>query len=241
MEIIVSMALLGAQVALAGSTAEGARAEPKLHCSCAQAVSLGKGLSAACKVVVPAGKAYLLASPLMLEGPKRSSEHYIYLRVGGERRENVLQYHQASAGTLDFPILFKPAVDIPLRDLASLVEVVPEQSWRFRVNWGLDGVADPNSGEWLALVKLMYLPEDRAKYLLREGGLTPVCRAILAKGLSKIKNSKETALNAVRSYPLRGYSSDGCRDVISREFRHLYSNTMKFTVVPAPGRGPEVK
>jgi hypothetical protein len=234
MKSITSLAVLIAQLVLTSSAAAESKLLPALQCRSAQVVTPETGLVITCKILAETGGFYLLTDVLELEGPRKSARRYIYLLTSGNRHENLLQYHHASAGTLDFPVLFKPTMHLPLKSLAQLVEIAPRQTRKITVKWQLNGADDPDGGDWLALVKLIYLPKNRAAFLLEEGRLTPVCRAILAKGLAQSESPAEIVLKTTRGYPGRGPSYDGCRNVISMEFNHVYSNTMKFTIAPTP-------
>jgi hypothetical protein len=224
-----------------GTPADGTPAVT-LACFSRRVVAAETIITIDCQLTNPTSVSlYVLADPLILEGPTKVEGNYLHRATGGNRFENVLQFNRSSELTLDLPYQIKPAVHLPLKSLSNLVKVRKSGSTNLRSRWKLEMAELPDRGAWIMRVKLIYLPADKASTILSGDTLTPVCREILARSLARSQAPREIALDAVRHLPNRRYTFDGCRDVISREFMHLWSNTMTIEVVPtqAPRRpGP---
>lgn len=173
---------------------------------------------------------YLLLDDLILEGPVKSIPEYLYMPLGGFRYENVLQYHQKSMGSLEFGELFDPWTTIKLKKLDRLTLLEKGVKRDLSIDWFILNGEYPREGKWIARLSLLYLPQATASQLLRKGDLPPVCRSLLSKALNAAAQSDTDLLRASRQLGGREFIVDGCHDVISRAFRHLFSNTFEIVL-----------
>lgn len=203
---------------------------------------------------------YMLYQDPVIEGPRAPKIPYIYLCTGcGKygRRENTIQYNRAEVGTLDLPILFHPTIHVPLKDLKNLVRFEAGAKRNVTVTWQLDRSQFPLAGEWLVQLKMIYLSTESVDNLLRLGSLPPICRSVLARAVGraeaappKISPSKPRALVPFRVADIFAVSDDasipksppspvakrreriydGCHDVISEEFKDVFSNVSNLRV-----------
>jgi hypothetical protein len=162
---------------------------------------------------------YLLLDDFVLEGPATSGSDYLYMPLGGLRYENVLHYYQKEFGEL-----FHPRVTVDLKKLARLALLDKRSSREITINWLIVEGENPRRGKWKARISLLYLTRANVNELLRQGSLPPVCRRILSTAVDAAGHSSIYSLRAYRPVGRREFLNDGCHDVISERFDHLFSN-----------------
>jgi hypothetical protein len=156
---------------------------------------------------------------------------YLYVPIGWERFENVLQYNSSSVG-LDIPTLFHPAVHLDFEQLSlRLLYFGVGNTLKVYVDWDLSSApSSKGGGALLAKLKLVYLARSRAVALLKSG-LPTDCQDKLAKSLSHLSHEKILNLETRRAAKEPRWFYDGCRDIISENFTHLYSNVLTIRTV----------
>lgn len=201
--------------------ASGPEEAVQLVCPASALAHPGNNLLIRCKIFNHSKESiYLVANAIVLEGPQEGVP-YVYSYVGGERYENVLQYNLSGNG-LDLPVLFKPTIHLHLEDLSHFVEVPSGSTEKVEIRW-------PDFYECLSQrtldsrVKLIYLPGGSARNILAGSELPEGCRRSLARSMRDAKMSN-IILKTKRTIPGRGHEFNGCRDIISEKFRHLYSS-----------------
>ena len=198
----------------------------RLDCKEGSRASSGRQLNISCRVKNEGSEGvYVLADDLVLEGPKQG-EPYFYAPTGWERFENVLQYNSPSAG-LDVPTLFHRTVHIGFEQMSRLVALPAKSSLDANILWQLPAESDfPATGKWAVKIKLIYLTHNLASDLLKNKKLPSSCRVKLSNGLSRGVRAKTLTLTTHRTEGKLKWYYDGCRDIISRSFNHLYSDPL---------------
>lgn len=166
----------------------------------------------------------MLSAPLFLEGPSKS-DNYLYLFVGGERKENVLQYVPRAVGTLDLPVLAKPVIHLSHQDLNSLVRLDSGKKISFSVRWASGSDIVGSLGALLARVKMIVTPEQILNEMLEGTDLTVECKSHVR--INAVPTNKDGLVLSAIHWPkdegVRHFD-DGCRDRLAEVFRHLFSN-----------------
>lgn len=226
--IIQCVVLTGALFACQAKAAHTRSAEHiRLKCDDTVRSHVGKRAVINCEIVNNSAAAiYFLADDLVLDGPVDGRSRYLPVSLGGERFENVLQYKAHSGGNLGHRI-----VHLKLEQLSRLVLLRGHEKRRLAILWQLPSASEyPNEGEWRIQIKLIYLSQQDASLLLREGKLQDGCRSALMRQLERLRSPKELELRAYRAINKEGWHDDGCRNVISEQFRHLYSNRFSLNI-----------
>lgn len=192
---------------------------PEATIKCSPAEDSRNHLKVSCWVV-NTGDApfYLLLDDFVLEGPARNISEYLYMPLGGLRFENVFHYYQKEFGEL-----FHPRVTVDLKKLTRLALLDRGSTREFTIDWRPVEGETPR-GKWTARISLLYLTRANANVLLRQGHLPPVCRRLLSKALKAAGHSSIRSLRAHRPIGKREFLNDGCHDVISEKFGHLFSS-----------------
>ena len=224
---------LGVAVMLVRSAMAYASGTPptvRLDCKEGAKASMGRQINISCRVKNDGSEdVYVLADDLVLEGPKKG-EYYFYVPIGWERFENVLQYNSPSAG-LDLPTLFHPTAHISFEQMKRLVILPAKSALEVDVVWTLSPESKYlDKGKWLLKVKLVFLTASRALALLKDNGLTSACRQKFAESVSLSSKGRLLALKVRRSSGAAGWHYDGCQDLISENFNHLYSKPLTIQV-----------
>ncbi|MEO7418868.1 MAG: hypothetical protein ABI163_17545 [Thermoanaerobaculia bacterium] len=198
----------------------------RLDCPKHLKIDKGQRLTIRCRVENAGDdEFYMLADDLSLEGPKRG-EPYFFAPIGWERFENVLQYNSLSAG-LDVPTLFHRTVHLGFEQMSRLVALPARSNLDANILWQLPSGSDfPSPGKWAVKIKLIYLTHDRASDLLKNKKLSSSCRGDFSNVLSRSARAKTLTLTTRRSEGKLKWYYDGCRDIISRSFTHLYSESL---------------
>ena len=198
----------------------------RLDCPNHLKIDRGQRLTIRCQVENAGNyEVYVLADDLSLEGPKQG-EPYFFAPIGWERFENVLQYNSLSAG-LDVPTLFHRTVHLGFEQMNRLVALPAKSSLDANILWQLPAGPDfPGTGKWAVKIKLIYLTHDLASDLLKNKKLPSSCRVKLSDGLSRSARAKTLTLTTRRTEGKLKWYYDGCRDIISRSFTHLYSDPL---------------
>ncbi len=185
-----------------------------------------------------------LASPFVLEGPL-GADGYFYMFVGGERIENTLEYGLATVGGLGGPILFKPTVHLSETDLARLYRLGAGDN----VVFGIRRNSAPRANldkplEWLFRAKVVVAKVYGLASMIKNHQVASECADRLRLGLTfrpvpaeiGVRESPYAILGQRGSESVTGpparprrprYESDGCRDRISGQFEHVYSNELR--------------
>ncbi|HTG32903.1 MAG TPA: hypothetical protein VLB76_08205 [Thermoanaerobaculia bacterium] len=215
------------------ASASGTPATVRLDCKEGSRTTIGRQINISCRVKNEGSEnIYVLSDNLALEGPKKG-EHYFYVPIGWERFENVLQYNSPSAG-LDMPTLFHPTAHLSFEQMKRLVILPAKCAIEVNVAWNISPESNYlEKGKWLMKIKLVYLTESRALALLKEDGLTSACRQKFAESISGSPKGRLQALKVRRSRGAADWHYDGCQDLISEKFTHLYSNPLTIQV-PGP-------
>lgn len=172
----------------------------------------------------------ILEGPLSGQEPFSGEENYIYFFVGGDRYENVLQYHRAEVGDLDMPILFKPCVHMNAEDITKLTRIPQGNLLEIEVQWEFgEGVVFASGEEWLVLLKIIYITTDSINRLLKREDLSESCCAPFNRTLDSEEHLSSLKLVAIPAGAGRRCNYDGCANEVSLEFRHMYSNTVRFS------------
>lgn len=213
--------------------ASGTPVTMRLDCKEGSRATIGREINISCRMKNEGSEGvYILADDLVLEGPKKG-EHYLYVPIGWERFENVLQYNSPSAG-LDLPTLFHPTAHLSFEQMKRLVILPAKSSLEVNIMWSVSHESNYlGKGKWLMEVKLIYLTEGRASALLKEDSLTSACRQKFAESISASPEGRLQTLKVRRSRGSAGWHYDGCQDLISEKFTHLYSKPLTIQV-PGP-------
>jgi hypothetical protein len=167
-----------------------------------------------------------LGSPFVLEGPL-GGDDYIFIFTGGERIENTLEYGLATLSKLGGPIQLHPTIHLSETDVSRL----------FRIQAGADVAfdirlrsAEPGSNliepeEWLFRAKVVVGKVHDLVGMIENDQISPECADQLYLGFTfRPAPAKIPAIEPGGSD--RGYEIDGCRDRISEQFDHVYSNEL---------------
>ncbi len=165
-----------------------------------------------------------LASPFVLEGPL-GGDSYVYRFVGGERIENTLEYGPSTIGRLGGPIQFKPTVYLSEADLVRLFRLSAGDDMVFSIR--LDSAPRPGlvePVERLFRAKVVVSKVLSLDRMIGSGELPPGCSDRIRLGLSPRAAPVEISVREPDPGPR--YERDGCRDRISGEFEHVFSNEL---------------
>jgi hypothetical protein len=190
----------------------------------------GQELEIPCRARNASGEEiYLLADDLSLEGPQRG-KRYLFHPIGWERFENVLQFNFASRG-LDLPTLFHPVAHLSFEQIGRLVALHKAGTLDVQVKWKLPlGSGYPAKGEWAAMVKLDYITNKKLQSVVENKSINSECRRRIGEAFSKRVEARKLVLG-VRSPTYRpSWYYDGCRDKISEQFTHLYSDPLTIKI-----------
>ena len=175
--------------------------------------------------------ALLLADPPIIEGP-RDDELYLRMSIGYQRYQNMIEYHPATIEALDRSTQLHPFVLIDI-DQAHFVRVSPMREIDLEFKY-----APPieenlfKSGEWLIRAKVMAAYEE----ILAPGRLGAEisfeCEERLEAATRGAKKFRDGALELPAKRRGKGGASviNGCDEIISEKFQHIFSEDILFSV-----------
>jgi hypothetical protein len=172
---------------------------------------------------------YILKDDFFLEGPVRG-QVYLFAPTGWQRFENTLQYSHLSSG-LDLPALVDPVAHLDFSRAQSLFVLPANKSVDLDLSWRVPPKPGfPDQGKWAVQVKVVYITHERLSSLVSSKALPDSCREILRRSMSSSTAEGALELMTKRHSGSPRWHYDGCSNVISEKFTHLYSGPIVVNV-----------
>ena len=181
------------------------------------------------------GDLIVLTDRPFTEGPRSADGSCLHLRIAGDIHRNIFQYHPATVSSLDLEAEFYPDPANIILEHASMVRVDKWGSLDLQINYTVSAAGGLfQQGPWLFRAKVLAaFANDLTSEDLSRNLPVECIRSLqqIIKTTSRTEGVSLEALDLLSLSELKpdlrsrilGHVENGCDEIISREFYHIFS------------------